>query len=96
MAVISLVLSFYFMSIMFSTIFALGIFGLGEQTKKASPYIVMSIVGGAVMPLLMDGIADAYSMAQGFIMPLGCFVIIGLDELFWTKLHAQSINQSNG
>ncbi|WP_050875022.1 L-fucose:H+ symporter permease [Yersinia frederiksenii] len=94
LAIVSLVLSFYFMSIMFPTIFALGIFGLGEQTKKASSYIVMSIVGGAVMPMLMGGIADAYSMALGFVMPLGCFAIIGLYGLFWTKLHTQSINRA--
>lgn len=72
----------------------LGIFGLGEQTKKASSYIVMSIVGGAVMPMLMGGIADAYSMALGFVMPLGCFVVIGLYGLFWTKLHTKSNNQA--
>jgi len=49
--------SFFFMSIMFPTIFALGIAGLGGETKKASSYIVMAIVGGAVVPMLMGFIA---------------------------------------
>ncbi len=90
LAVFSLIISFYFMSIMFPTIFALGIFGLGEQTQKASSYIVMAIVGGAVMPMLMGGIADSFSMAAGFIMPLICFVGIGLYGIFWPQLHHQS------
>ncbi|VUS81152.1 MFS transporter [Klebsiella spallanzanii] len=87
LATISLVLSFYFMSIMFPAIFSLGIAGLGGQTKKASSIIVMSIVGGAVMPMLMGAIADHYDMATGFIMPLICFVFILFYALTWTKLY---------
>lgn len=52
-SIISLFMIFFFMSIMFPTIFALGIKDLGEQTKKASSFIVMSIVGGAVFPMFM-------------------------------------------
>ena len=51
-------LSYFFMSIMFPTIFALGIFGLGARAKKASSYIVMAIMGGAILPKLMGYIAD--------------------------------------
>ena len=64
-------------SIMFPTIFALAIRGLDEQTKRASSYLIMSIVGGAVAPILMGYIADTTSMALGFIVPLVCFVEIG-------------------
>ena len=46
-------LSYFFMSIMFPTIFALGIFGLGARAKKASAFIVMAIMGGAILPKLM-------------------------------------------
>jgi fucose permease len=46
-------LSFFFMSIMFPTIFALGIFGLGARAKKAAAYIVMAIMGGALLPKVM-------------------------------------------
>lgn len=84
--VLALILSFYFMSIMFPTIFALGISGLGEKTKKASSYIVMAIVGGAVMPMAMGAIADIWSMSVGFVMPLFCFVLIGMYGFFWQSL----------
>jgi FHS family L-fucose permease-like MFS transporter len=80
--------SFFFMSIMFPTIFALGIRGLGEHTKQASSFIVMAIVGGAIMPMLMGKIADAASMRIGFIVPLVCFIAIGLYALAWQKLEA--------
>lgn len=85
----ALVLSFFFMSIMFPTIFALGIKGLGEQTKKASSFIVMAIVGGAIMPMLMGKIADVASMRIGFAVPLVCFVAIALYATSWQKLEAQ-------
>jgi FHS family L-fucose permease-like MFS transporter len=78
--------TFFFMSIMFPTIFALGIRGLGEHTKLASSIIVMSIVGGAIAPPLMGHIADISSMRTGFVVPLVCFVFIALYGMFWQKL----------
>ena len=67
----------FFMSIMFPTIFALGIKGLGEETKIASSFLVMSIVGGAILPLLMGFISDKTgSMQTAYIVPLCCFLII--------------------
>jgi FHS family L-fucose permease-like MFS transporter len=75
-SVFSLFFSFFFMSIMFPTIFALGLQELGPETKKASSYLVMAVAGGAVCPLLMGYIADISYMAIGFIVPLICFVII--------------------
>jgi FHS family L-fucose permease-like MFS transporter len=85
----ALLASFFFMSIMFPTIFALGIRGLGEQTKQASSFIVMAIVGGAVVPMLMGWIADVASMRIGFIVPLVCFVFVGLYAASWKKLEAK-------
>ena len=58
LTVICVFLSYFFMSIMFPTIFALGIFGLGARAKKASAFIVMAIMGGAVLPKLMGAVAD--------------------------------------
>lgn len=63
-------------SIMFPTIFALALRGLGAYTKIASSLLIMSIVGGAVAPLLMGIVADGHSMALGFVVPLVCFVVI--------------------
>jgi FHS family L-fucose permease-like MFS transporter len=76
LSLISLYLIFFFMSIMFPTIFALGIKELGPQTKKASSFIVMSIVGGALFPPLMGFIADVTSMSVGFLAPIPCFAFI--------------------
>ncbi len=67
---------FFFMSIMFPTIFALGIKDLGPKTKKASSFIVMSIVGGAVFPPIMGLIADKFNMSVGFYAPIPLFVFI--------------------
>jgi len=67
---------FFFMSIMFPTIFALGIKDLGPKTKKASSFIVMSIVGGAVFPPVMGLIADKFNMSVGFFAPIPFFVFI--------------------
>jgi FHS family L-fucose permease-like MFS transporter len=75
-SVVALFSTYFFMSVMFPTIFALGIKGLGPLTKKASPFLVMSIVGGALIPVLMGRIADVSSMALGFIVPLICFAFI--------------------
>ena len=58
------------------TIFFLSLRHVGTQTKQASSYLIMSIVGGAVAPLLMGLIADHISMAVGFIVPLICFMEI--------------------
>jgi FHS family L-fucose permease-like MFS transporter len=88
-SVFGLFMSFFFMSIMFPTIFALGIRGLGEQTKKASSFIVMAIVGGAIMPLLMGWLADKWGMRVGFLMPLLCFVLIAAYAAFWPALESQ-------
>jgi FHS family L-fucose permease-like MFS transporter len=67
---------FFFMSIMFPTIFALGIKDLGPKTKKASSFLVMSIVGGALFPPIMGLIADKYSMSVGFYAPIPLFAFI--------------------
>jgi FHS family L-fucose permease-like MFS transporter len=82
----SLFLSFFFISIMFPTIFALGIRGLGESTKFASSLIVMAILGGALMPIVMGALADHFSMRIGFLMPLGCFICIAAYALAWPAL----------
>jgi FHS family L-fucose permease-like MFS transporter len=75
-SVIALFSTYFFMSVMFPTIFALGIKDLGPLTKKASSFLVMSIVGGALIPVLMGRIADVSTMALGFIVPLACFAFI--------------------
>ena len=81
--------TFFFMSVMFPTIFALGIRGLGEYTKLGSSLIVMSIVGGAIAPPFMGHIADVHSMRVGMVVPLVCFVFIAIYGTIWQMLEAK-------
>ncbi len=68
----------FFMSIMFPTIFSLGIRDAGADTEMGSSLIIMSIVGGAVLPLLFGAISDATRNLQyGYAAPLLCFLVIG-------------------
>jgi FHS family L-fucose permease-like MFS transporter len=81
----------FFMSIMFPTIFALGIKELGEETKMASSLLVMSIVGGALAPLAMGAISDATgSMQKAYIVPLLCFFVVAWFG--WTGYKIREIN----
>jgi FHS family L-fucose permease-like MFS transporter len=68
----------FFMSIMFPTIFGLGIDGIGDDTKPGSSWLVMSIVGGAILPFIMARIIDANNdhVQSGYIIPLLCFVVV--------------------
>ncbi|HWX22925.1 MAG TPA: MFS transporter [Candidatus Binatia bacterium] len=85
LSVICVFLSYFFMSIMFPTIFALGIFGLGIRAKKASGYIVMAIMGGALLPKLMGFVADQYDISRGFIVPLFCFAFVAFYGFNWPR-----------
>ena len=76
--------NYLFMSIMFPTIFSLSIRNLGILTPKASSILIMSIVGGAIAPVLM-GLIGEVSMSRGFIVPLVCFFIIGLYSVYLNK-----------
>lgn len=84
-SIVALILTYLFMSIMYPTIFALGIKGLGPKVSRASSILVMAIVGGALCPMIMGYIADVSSMAMGFIIPLVGFVSILFFGLFGYK-----------
>jgi len=65
-------------SIMFPTIFSLALRDAGTKTKLASSLLIMTIVGGAVAPVIMGYIADTTgSMAIAFLIPLVCYRVIG-------------------
>jgi len=73
----TIILICFFMSIMFPTIFALGIKDLGSDTEYGSSLIIMSIVGGAIMPRIFGYISDATgNIKLGYTVPLICFIII--------------------
>jgi FHS family L-fucose permease-like MFS transporter len=67
---------FFFMSIMFPTIFALAVKPLGAQAERGSSFLIMSIVGGAIVPYLMGRIADAQGTAVAFLVPAACFLVV--------------------
>ena len=68
----------FFMSIMFPTIFGLAIDGIGDDTKPGSSWLVMSIVGGAILPYIMAWVIDVNHdhIQPGYIIPLICFVMV--------------------
>ena len=87
-SVYSLMAVFFFESIMFPTIFALGVKNLGVYTKKGASYIIMSIVGGALMPVVMGTLATSYSTPFSYIVPLVCFIFVFMFAIFGYKVKA--------
>jgi FHS family L-fucose permease-like MFS transporter len=65
-----------FNSIMFPTIFTLGIDGLGKLTNAGSSILIMAIVGGAILPVLMGAIADWSGLQSAFLLPAVCYLYI--------------------
>jgi FHS family L-fucose permease-like MFS transporter len=88
----SIFLSSFFMSLMFPTIFALGIKGLGVNTKIAGSIIVMAIIGGGVFTPLM-GLIAANSMALAMLVPLGCYIVISLYAFWWSVPNSLVTNE---
>ena len=65
-----------FNSIMFPTIFSLGLTGLGKHTSQGSGILCLAIVGGAIVPLLQGLLADAYGVQPAFLLAIVCYVYI--------------------
>jgi len=80
---IALIMLNFFFSIMFPTIFSLGLKNLGSHTQQASSFIVMGVVGGAVFPPLMGMIANK-DVAHAYYLPIICYAVI---FLFGYKLY---------
>ena len=75
-SVLAIVLVGFFNSIMFPTIFALSLKNLGELTKRASSLLVMSIIGGGLIPPIMGRISDATNIQTAFIVPMFCYLYV--------------------
>jgi FHS family L-fucose permease-like MFS transporter len=83
----SIFLTSFFMSVMYPTIFALGIEGLGRNTKIGGSFIVMAIVGGAVLTPLMGWISQVtHSIAEAYLVPLVCYVVVALYSFVGHRL----------
>ncbi len=88
----AILLTSFFMSLMFPTIFAAGLKGLGPNTKIGGSLIVMAIVGGALIPPLMGKIADArHSMAPAYVVPLIAYILIAAYAFMGAKARAVSV-----
>jgi FHS family L-fucose permease-like MFS transporter len=80
-------LTSFFMSLMFPTIFALGIRGLGVNTKSGASLLVMSIVGGAVFTPMMGLVFQkSHSMAFAMIVPLVCYICVAYYAFWGSKI----------
>lgn len=77
-SLVALIAIFFFMSIMFPTIFALAVKRLGPNTKRGSSFLIMSIVGGAIVPYFMGWIADLHGIAPSFLVPVACFAVVAV------------------
>ena len=78
---VSLILIYLFEAIMFPTIFAISLRGLGDYTKRASSYLMMTPIGGAVGPLMMGYVGDMTCMSFSFIVPLISYAVVLLYAL---------------
>ena len=75
--VYALVINSFFMSIMFPTIFALGLHGLNEEERKlGSSFLVMAIIGGAILPAAMGAVSDAAGIQHAMAVPMLCFAAV--------------------
>ena len=81
----ALVLTYLFESLMFPTIFALSIRGLGANTERASSILMMSVVGGAIGPLALGYVADMLSISQAFVVPLATFIVVWAFAMYMIR-----------
>jgi MFS transporter, FHS family, L-fucose permease len=81
---IALLMLNFFFSIMFPTIFSLGLKDLGPHTQQASSFIVMGVVGAAIFPFFMGKVAD-HNIAMAYYLPIICYVVIFLFGIKFYK-----------
>lgn len=87
---VALIMINFFFSIMFPTIFSLGLKNMGRQTEQASSFIVMGVVGGGLFPLAMGLIAN-HSVAQAYYLPIICYVVIFFFGFNYRRLNKNPV-----
>jgi FHS family L-fucose permease-like MFS transporter len=75
----------FFNSIMFPTIFALAVEGMGDRTPQASGIICLAIVGGAIVPLITGVVADHVGLSLALLVPAACYIWIAFYGLFTAR-----------
>ena len=84
-SIVALCACYLFESIMFPTIFALSLNGLGNLTKLGSSFLMMSPIGGAIGTLTMGYIADRAGMSLSFLVPMAGYGVVLLFALYYTR-----------
>lgn len=93
--IVALCLTYLFESIMFPTIFSMALVDIsGESTKTASSFLIMSIVGGAIAPVVM-GLIGENNMATGFLIPLVCFAVILAYAALYRRMRGRQMHSSS-
>ncbi|GAB3928998.1 L-fucose:H+ symporter permease [Mucilaginibacter myungsuensis] len=85
---VALLLINFFFSIMFPTIFSLGLKNLGEKTQQGASFISMGVVGGAFFPFAMGFVADHHGVASAYYLPIICYAVIFLFGSKFYKVKA--------
>jgi FHS family L-fucose permease-like MFS transporter len=83
---VALIMINFFFSIMFPTIFSLGLKDLGKSTEQASSFIVMGVVGGGIFPILMGRVADQ-NVATAYYLPIVCYLVIFFFGFMYPRLN---------
>jgi FHS family L-fucose permease-like MFS transporter len=83
--VICILATSFFMSIMFPTIFAMGLKGMGDKTKTAGSVLVMAILGGAALTKVMGVLRDASGLQAAYVVPVVCFACVGIYAWLWSE-----------
>ena len=92
---LAILLTSFFMSVMFPTIFALGIKGLGPNTKIGGSLIVMAILGGAVLTPVMGLINDrSHNIALAYVVPLAAYAMVAVYAFFGAEPRSGSLEAS--
>lgn len=91
-AMVSVIAIGFFNSIMFPSIFTLGLAGLGELTSKGSSLMVQAIVGGAILPLAEGHLADRIGVQHAFIIPTLCYVYIAIFGILSARRRDVDLN----
>jgi FHS family L-fucose permease-like MFS transporter len=86
----ALFLTSFFMSVMFPTIFALGLKELGPNTKIGGSFLVMAIVGGAVLTPIMGLISEKHGIASAYLVPLAAYLCVAIYSFAGAKARVRS------
>lgn len=94
----ALIMLNFFLSVMYPTIFSLGLKKLGNKTEQASSFLVMAMFGGAVFPPIMGFVANT-NIAYAYLLPIVCYIVILLFAVKYYKpktldIQAKVINET--